>query len=79
LIGRRRPKLMYVTQSSSAPPRLAFFANVQHDIPAHYIRFLENQFRAALHLENAGTPLRLEFRRTGREWASHPKRSRLGT
>jgi GTPase len=79
LIGRRRLKLMYVTQISSAPPRLAFFANVQHDIPPHYIRFLENQFRLALHLENAGTPLRLEFRRTGREWASRPKRSRLGT
>jgi GTP-binding protein len=68
LIGRRRLKLMYVTQTGSAPPRLTFFANVQHDIPAHYIRFLENQFRSALKLDGVGTPLRFEFRRTGRSW-----------
>ena len=41
LVGRRRLKLMYVTQIGSAPPRLAFFTNIEHDIPAHYIRFLE--------------------------------------
>ena len=68
LVGRRRLKLMYVTQIGSAPPRLAFFTNVQHDIPAHYIRFLENQFRTALKLDGVGTPLRFEFRRTGRSW-----------
>jgi GTP-binding protein len=68
LIGRRRLKLMYVTQTGSAPPQLTFFANVQHDIPAHYIRFLENQFRTALKLDGVGTPLRFEFRRTGRSW-----------
>ena len=79
LVGRRRLKLMYVTQIGSAPPRLAFFANVEHDIPAHYIRFLEGHFRAALDLESVGTPLRLEFRRTGRSWAeSRPKRSTEG-
>ena len=69
LVGRRRLKLMYVTQISSAPPRLAFFTNLEHDIPAHYVRFLEGRFRTALGLESAGTPLRLEFRRTGRSWA----------
>ena len=76
LVGRRRLKLMYVTQTGSAPPRLAFFTNIEHDIPAHYIRFLEGRFRAALGLEGVGTPLRLEFRRTGRSWAeSRPKRA----
>ncbi|MEA2680579.1 MAG: GTPase [Candidatus Binataceae bacterium] len=75
LVGRRRLKLMYVTQISSAPPRLAFFTNIEHDIPAHYIRFLGSRFRAALDMESVGTPLRLEFRRTGRSWAeSRPKR-----
>jgi GTP-binding protein len=69
LVGRRRLKLMYVTQIGSAPPRLAFFTNIEHDIPAHYVRFLEGRFRSALALESAGTPLRLEFRRTGRSWA----------
>jgi GTP-binding protein len=79
LVGRRRLKLMYVTQISSTPPRLAFFTNLEHDIPAHYIRFLEGRFRAALELESVGTPLRLEFRRTGRSWAeSRQKRNADG-
>ena len=69
LVGRRRLKLMYVTQTGSAPPRLSFFTNIERDIPAHYVKFLEGRFRAALKLEEVGTPLRLEFRRTGRSWA----------
>jgi GTP-binding protein len=67
MIGRRRLKLMYVTQIGHSPPRLAFFANVERDIPAHYLRFLATRFRSALGL--VGTPLLLEFRRTGRTWA----------
>ncbi len=59
LVGRRRLKLMYVTQIASAPPRLAFFTNIEHDIPAHYIRFLGSRFRAALNLESVGTPLQI--------------------
>ncbi len=79
LVGRRRLKLMYVTQIGSAPPRLAFFTNLEHDIPTHYIRFLENRFRASLDLESVGTPLRLEFRRTGRSWVeSRQKRTNDG-
>jgi len=69
LVAGRRLKLMYVTQIGKAPPRLAFFTNIERDIPAHYVRFLEGRFRAALGLEHVGTPLRLEFRRTGRSWA----------
>lgn len=69
LVSRRRLKLMYVTQIGSAPTRLAFFTNIERDIPAHYMRFLEGRFRAALGLEESGAPLRLEFRRTGRSWA----------
>jgi len=64
LVGRRRLNLMYVTQVGTAPPRLAFFANLERDIPAHYVRFLETRFRNDLGL--VGTPLRLNFRRTGR-------------
>jgi GTPase len=66
MVGRRRLKLMYVTQVGHSPPRLAFFANIERDIPAHYLRFLLTRFRAALGL--VGTPLLLEFRRTGRTW-----------
>jgi GTPase len=65
-VDRRRLNLMYVTQVGSAPPRLRFFTNVEHGIPAHYIRFIETRFRKSLGL--IGTPLRLDFRRTGRSW-----------
>jgi GTPase len=65
-VDRRRLNLMYVTQVASAPPRLRFFTNVERGIPAHYIRFLETRFRKSLQL--IGTPLRMEFRRTGRSW-----------
>jgi len=67
MIERRRLRLMYVTQVGHSPPRLAFFANVEGDIPAHYLRFLATRFRAALRL--VGTPLLMSFRRTGRTWA----------
>jgi GTP-binding protein len=76
LVARRRLKLMYVTQTGTAPPRLAFFTNVERDIPAHYVRFLEGRFRAALGLQESGTPLRIEFRRTGRSWAESRDKSR---
>jgi GTPase len=69
LVGRRRLKLMYVTQVGTAPPRLAFFTNIERDIPAHYVRFLEGRFRTELGLEGSGSPIRFEFRRTGRSWA----------
>jgi GTPase len=76
LVARRRLKLMYVTQTGSAPPRLVFFTNVERDIPAHYVRFLEKRFRKALDLEHVGTPLRMEFRRTGRSWAEERGKKR---
>ena len=76
LVAGRRLKLMYVTQTGSAPPRLAFFTNVERDIPAHYVRFLEGRFRKALEIEAVGTPLRTEFRRTGRSWAEERGRKR---
>jgi GTP-binding protein len=65
IVNRRRLNLMYVTQVGSAPPRLKFFSNLERDIPAHYVRFLESRFRKALGL--VGTPLRIGFRRTGRD------------
>jgi GTP-binding protein len=77
LVGRRRLKLMYVTQTGSAPPRLAFFTNIERDIPAHYVRFLEGRFRKALRIEGVGTPLRMELRRTGRSWAEERGKKRV--
>ncbi len=76
-VDRRRLNLMYVTQVGSAPPRLRFFTNVEHGIPAHYIRFIETRFRKALGL--VGTPLRLDFRRTGRSSAQSAVHRRKST
>ena len=67
----RRLNLLYVTQIASSPPRLVFFSNLERDIPVHYIRFLENRFRAALDL--SGTPLRLTFRKRGAVKGDHRK------
>lgn len=63
VVAGRRLNLLYVTQIGASPPRLMFFSNLERDVPAHYIRFLENRFRAALGL--SGTPLRLMFRKRG--------------
>jgi GTP-binding protein len=75
LVDERRLKPMYVTQMATAPPRFAVFCNLDQDIPAHYLRFLASRFRAALGLENSGTPLRIEFRRARK---SHGARERSG-
>ena len=90
MIERRRLKLMYVTQVGHSPPRLAFFANVERDIPVHYLRFLATRFRAALGL--VGTPLLLELsphrphlgrgarhRRGAARKSQSPRRRRRGT
>jgi len=71
IVDRKRLNLMYVTQIDSSPPRLAFFSNFDRDIPAHYIRFLETRFRKALHI--VGSPLRMQFRKTGRTPERRPR------
>ncbi len=79
LVDRHRLNLMYVTQVGSSPPRFRFFSNLERDIPAHYMRFLEARFRDALELR--GTPLRFEFRKAaGRErFGPRPPASRTNS
>ena len=72
MVAGRRLNLMYVTQIAASPPRLVFFSNLERDIPAHYIRFLENRFRSALRL--TGTRMRLMFRK--RTAAGEPRSDR---
>jgi GTPase len=74
LIDRHRLNLMYVTQIAGSPPRFRFFSNLERDIPAHYVRFLETRFREALEL--SGTPLRFEFRRAPGHAHARPKPAR---
>jgi GTPase len=77
MVAGRRLHLLYVTQVASSPPRLVFFSNLERDIPAHYIRFLENRFRAALDL--SGTPLRMVFRKRGAAKGDQRKASAGGS
>ena len=60
LAGAIRPQLRYVHQIDTQPPHLAFHGRRLHKLPATYMRYLRNHFRAALNL--AGCPLRLSFK-----------------
>jgi GTP-binding protein len=58
---RGRPvKLKYGTQVATSPPTFALFANYPSAVPDHYIRYLQNGFRARWPF--TGSPLRLRIR-----------------
>jgi len=60
MVRGKRPRFFYATQTATGPPTITIFTTVPEHIHASYVRYLENQFRAAFALE--GTPLRLRFR-----------------
>ena len=60
MIGGRRLKPRYITQSKSRPPRFIVFANRDEDIPTSYERYLVNSLRETFKLP--GIPLRLFWR-----------------
>jgi GTP-binding protein len=68
LIARTHPphyrgmpvKMMYATQAAVAPPTFVIFVNHPKGVPEHYMRYLQNGFRAAWKF--AGTPLRLRLK-----------------
>ena len=58
---RKRPiKLRYMTQTGTRPPSFAVFCNRPKDLPASYVRYMENGLRRAFGF--AGTPIRLHLR-----------------
>ncbi|HID96969.1 MAG TPA: ribosome biogenesis GTPase Der [Thermodesulfobacteriaceae bacterium] len=57
-------KLFYTTQTSTKPPTFMIFSNYPESIPAHYKRFLANQFREQMNI--ADTPIRIIFRKRDR-------------
>lgn len=59
--GKKRLRLMYGTQTATAPPVFALFCNHPEVADDNYRRYLENRFREAFDFE--GTPIRLRFRR----------------
>ncbi|MGM0669856.1 MAG: ribosome biogenesis GTPase Der, partial [Gemmatimonadota bacterium] len=58
----RQVKLRYGTQVSVAPPTFLLFSNLPKEIPAHYIRYVHNSFRARWSFR--GTPIRIRFRKS---------------
>jgi GTPase len=53
-------KLLYGTQAAIRPPTFVVFTNQPKGIPEHYLRYLQNGFRAAWSF--MGTPIRLRLR-----------------
>ena len=68
LVGRQPPphsrgrpvKLRYATQADTEPPTFVIFSNFPSEVPAHYVRYLQNGFRAAWGFR--GVPIRIRLR-----------------
>jgi GTP-binding protein len=60
LVGGRRLKFYYATQTSTRPPTFVLFCNQPNAVHFSYQRFLINHFREAFSLQKA--PIRLLFR-----------------
>jgi GTP-binding protein len=61
--GRRRPKLLYATQTSSDPFQVLVFASHPESIPESYRRYLQSYFRRRFDLGSAPVRVVLRARR----------------
>jgi GTP-binding protein len=61
----RRLKILYASQVAVDPPTFVFHVNDPDLVHFTYVRYLENQIRAAYPF--TGTPLRMSFRQRHRE------------
>ena len=57
----RRIRLRYITQAKTRPPTFALFCSMPSELPATYLRYLENRLRDDFGL--TGTPIRLQARK----------------
>lgn len=64
----RQVRLRYGTQGEVEPPTFVIFSNLPREVPVHYVRFLQNGFRAAWGFR--GSPIRVRLR------GSRPERGR---
>lgn len=60
LVHGRRIKLRYAHAGGQNPPIIVIHGNQTSQVPAHYTRYLEKNFRRALKLH--GTPIRIEYK-----------------
>ncbi|MFW6199377.1 MAG: ribosome biogenesis GTPase Der [Gemmatimonadota bacterium] len=58
----RRVKLRYATQVTTAPPTFLVFSNLPSEVPAHYLRYMENTFRERWGF--LGTPIRIRLKKS---------------
>ena len=61
VVRRRRPRFRYITQAKARPPTFVLFANRPEAVGETYLRYLENDLRAAFDLP--GTPIRMRLRK----------------
>lgn len=60
VIGLKRLKIYYVTETGTKPPTFVFFINDRETLHFSYERYLENQLRSSFDFE--GTGIKMEFR-----------------
>jgi GTP-binding protein len=76
LTGRKRLKLLYVTQARTEPPTFVFFVNDASLVSPTYRRYLENALRRFFGFRGAG--LKLIFRTRGEEAVEGERRRERG-
>jgi GTP-binding protein len=72
MIQGRRIKLRYAHSGGHNPPIIVIHGNQTHEIPGHYVKYLEKTFRRVLDLH--GTPVRIEFRANENPYAERKKK-----
>lgn len=60
MVGTKRLRVYYATQTGTKPPTFVFFINDQTALHFSYTRYIENQLRDAFDFE--GTGLKIEYR-----------------
>ena len=61
----QRPKFLYATQVTVAPPTFALFVNNKNIVGRSYLRYLENTLRKSV--DFSGTPIKLLLRNREKE------------
>lgn len=67
MVRGRRIKLRYAHPGGHNPPIIVIHGNQTDEVPKHYVRYLEKQFRTALDLH--GTPIRIDFKNSENPFA----------
>ncbi len=72
MVKGRRLKIRYAAQIKTRPPTITLYVNRPADMPSHYLRYLENEFRTTFDLP--ATPLRFLMRKGKNPYAGKRRR-----